>query len=187
VLARGIAAAGALLVASACARDDVATGPYVVSVDVGPQIRAFGEETVTADEAGDQLVAMGPAVVPALAAALERETKDGRTKAIEVLATIGSPAAVPALIRTAERDDDVDVRGDALRALGTIGDPAGAPVVEEGLGDVRLAVRAGAVMACAGLCTKPATIARLTSIAIADHLTMVTHFLRGAFGCFGRA
>ncbi len=160
--------AALLLLASACARDEPAADPYVVTVDVGAHIRAFGEETITADEAGDHLVLLGPAVVPALAAALEREPKDVRTKAVEVLATIGSADAVPALVRAARHDDDVDVRGDALRALGTIGDPGGAAVVAEGLRDVRLAVRAGAVMGCAGLCTDPRAIDQLAEIAVRD-------------------
>lgn len=160
--------AGLLVLVAACAREGPPRDPYVVSVDVGPHIRAFGEETITADEAGEHLTLLGPTVVPALAAALEREPKDVRVKAIEVLATIGSPDAVPALVRTAQHDDDVDVRGDALRALGAIGDPGGLPVVEEGLRDVRLGMRAGAVMACASLCTKPDTVDRLVVIALRD-------------------
>jgi phycocyanobilin lyase subunit beta len=164
-----VVAAVLLMLVSACERhDEPPADPYVVSVDVGPHIRAFGEETLTADEAGEHLALLGPDVVPALAAALEREPTDVRIKAVEVLATIGSPDAVPALVRTARHDGDVNVRGDALRALGTIGDGAGLEVIEEGLGDVRLAVRAGAVMGCAGLCSTPRTIDRLATIAIHD-------------------
>lgn len=172
--------AGLLMLASACSHDERPTDPYVVAVDVGPQIRAFGEETLTADEAVEHLALLGPAVIPALAAALEREPRDGRLKAVEVLATIGSPDGVPALVRAAQRDEDVEVRGDALRALGTIGDPGGVAVVEDALSDVRLAVRAGAVTACAGLCTRPATIARLATIAIRDPDVSVALAARGS-------
>lgn len=147
---------------------DRPSDPYHVQVDVGPQIRAFAEDTLTADEAGEQLVRLGPAVIPALAAALEREPVDVRLKAVEVLATIGSPDAVPALARTAEHDDDDDVRGDALRALGTIGDARGRGLAEAALDDERLAVRAGGVTACATLCTSPDAIERLADRALHD-------------------
>jgi HEAT repeat protein len=96
--------------------------PYAVQLDVAPQIRALGEETLTADEAGEQLAAFGPAVIPALAAALQRESDDVRQKGVEVLSTIGTPAAVPPLLAAAEGDTDPEVRGDALHALGTLAD-----------------------------------------------------------------
>ncbi|HEV7731665.1 MAG TPA: HEAT repeat domain-containing protein [Candidatus Binatia bacterium] len=142
--------------------------PYRVQVDVGPQIRAFAEDTLTADDAGTQLVQLGPAVIPALAAALEGEPKDVRVKAIEVLATIGSPDALPALMRAVERDPDDDVRGDALRALGIIGDPRGRALVEAMLDNERLPVRSGGVTACAKLCASPDAIDRLAELAIHD-------------------
>ncbi len=142
--------------------------PYRVQVDVGPQIHAFAEDALTADEAAAQLVALGPAVVPALAAALEREPTDVRVKVVEVLATVGSPDAVPALARAAEHDGDDEVRGDALRALGTIGDARGRALVEAAIDDERLAVRAGGVVACATLCASPGAIDRLADRAIHD-------------------
>lgn len=159
--------------------------PYRVEVDVGPQIRAFAEDTLTADEAGEQLVRMGPAVVPALAAALEREPVDVRLKAVEVLATIGSPDAVPALMRTAEHDDDDDVRGDALRALGAIGDARGRTIAEAALGDERLAVRAGGVMACATLCTSPEAVEHLADRAIHDPNVSVALAARASLRTIG--
>jgi HEAT repeat protein len=147
---------------------------YVVQVDLGPQIRAFGEDTATADEAGEQLVAIGPAAIPALAAALGREpAKDVRQKAVEVLATIGTPDAVPALLQAAQHDGDEDVRADALRALGAIGDERGRSVLEAALADPRLTVRVGAIMGCASLCTSPGAIDRLADIAVHDESTEV--------------
>jgi HEAT repeat protein len=153
--------------------------PYVVQVDLAPQIKAFGEETVTADEAGAQLAAIGPAAIPALAAALGREpAKDVRQKAVEVLATIGTAEAVPPLLHAAEHDTDEDVRADALRALGAIGDQRGRPLIEAALADPRLTIRVGGIMGCAGVCTSPETIDRLADIAVRDENTAVAQAAR---------
>jgi HEAT repeat protein len=143
-----------------------AADPYRVVVDVGPLIRAFGEDTASADEAAEQIAALGVPAIPALAAALEREPRDVRLKAVEVLATIDAPEAVPPLLAAARDDADVDVRADSLRALGSIGDPRARGLLEERLADPDLTVRVGAVMGCAPLCTSEAAIGRLTGIAL---------------------
>ncbi len=170
-------AAGLLLAALAvpgCGRDgERDRGPYVVEVDLAPQIRAFGEETLVADEAAERLAAIGPAVIPALAAALEREAKDVRQKAVEVLSTIGTAEAVPPLLRAAEHDADDDVRSDALIALGTIGDERGRALVERAIDDPRVLIRGGGVMGCATLCTSPAAIGRLADIAVRDDIRSI--------------
>ncbi len=162
--------AGAILVGLAVAgcggeagrRGEVS--PYVVQVDLAPQIQSFGEETATADEAGEQLAAMGTAAIPALATALGREpAKDVRLKAIEVLRAIGTPDAVPPLLSAAGTDADEDVRADALRALGAIGDGRALALMEKALADQHLPIRAGGVMGCATLCTSPAAIERLAT------------------------
>jgi HEAT repeat protein len=146
----------------------LAGSKYVVQVDLTPQIRAFGEDTATADEAGEQVAAIGPAAIPALAAALTHEPRDVRQKAVEVLTTIGTAAAVPPLLQAAQHDDDVDVRADAVHALGTLGAERGRAVVEAMLADSHAPIRGGAVMACASLCTSDAAIARLADIAVMD-------------------
>lgn len=143
-----------------------APDPYRVVIDVAPLIRAFGEDTASADEAGEQLAHLGVPAVPALAAALAREPRDVRVKAVEVLATIAEPATVPPLMAAARDDADADVRADALRALGSIGDPRARALLEERLDDPDLTVRVGAIMGCAPLCTSEAAIARLTTIAL---------------------
>lgn len=172
--------AGAILVGLAVAgcggeaerRGEVS--PYVVQVDLAPQIQSFGEETATADEAGEQLAAMGTAAIPALATALGREpAKDVRLKAIEVLRAIGTPDAVPPLLSAAGTDADEDVRADALRALGAIGDGRALALMEKALADQHLPIRAGGVMGCATLCTSPAAIERLADIAVYDENTAV--------------
>jgi len=159
---------GLVLVLAACDHAATDAEPYRIVVDGGAYVRAFGEDTFTADEAAETLVALGPAAVPALAEALVREPADVRAKAIEVLAAIGSADAVPALLAAARQDESPDVRGDALRALGTIGDARGTPVVEDALDDSQLAIRAGGVMACKSLCTGSKAIERLADIALGD-------------------
>jgi hypothetical protein len=57
-------------------------------------------------------------------------------------------------------------RHDALRGLGAIGDPRGSAAIEAALADLRLTVRVGSIMGCAGVCTSPATIERLADMAI---------------------
>src|SRR5262245_56799592 len=164
--AAGVLLAGLAVVA--CRHDAERSGdgaPYVVRVDVSDEIHALGEETITADEAVEQLEQLGPAVIPALAAALGREPQDVRQRAVEVLAAIGTDAAVPPLLAAAA-DADEDVRDDALRGPGAIGAPRGRAAIEAALGDARLTVRVGGIMGCAGVCTSPDTIERLADMAI---------------------
>lgn len=157
------------LAAAGCgggAEPPVADDAYRIVIDAAPLIRAFGEDTASADEAAEQLALLGPPAVPALAAALGRESRDGRQKAVEVLALIGTPEVVPPLLEAARGDADEDVRADALRALGALGDERARPLLEETLGDARLTVRVGAIMGCATLCTSAASLARLTDVAL---------------------
>jgi HEAT repeat protein len=126
---------------------------------VSDKIRALGEETVTADDAIEQLEQLGPAVIPALAAALAREPQDVRQRVVEILTAIGTEAAVPPLL-VAAGDADEDVRADALRGLGAIGDARGRAAIEAALADPRLTVRVGGIMGCAGVCSSPETIER---------------------------
>jgi HEAT repeat protein len=154
-------------------------------VDLTPQIRAFGEDTATADEAGEQVAAIGPAAIPALAAALTHEPRDVRQKAVEVLTTIGTAAAVPPLLQAAQHDDDVDVRADAVNALGTLGAERGRAVVEAMLADSHAPIRGGAVMACASLCTSGAAITRLADIAVMDDDVSIALGAGGRFLHFG--
>lgn len=186
-MTRGAALLVAVALVAACDRAPSRhADPYVVQVDVGPQIRAFGEETVTADEAAEQLESMGPGVIPALAAALEREPKDVRQKAVEVLATIGGPETVPPLLAAAQGDADEDIRADALRGLGAIGDERGRVLLERALADPNLTIRVGGIMGCATLCTSPTAIDRLADIAVRDADAMVATAARTTLAALRR-
>jgi len=178
-----------LLAVAGCERETnppATADPYVVQVDVGPQIRAFAEDTLTADEAAEQLERMGPGVIPALAAALEREAKDVRQKVVEVLAAIGTAEAVPSLLEAAQGDADENVRADALRGLGAIGDERGRALLESALADPRLTIRVGGIMGCATLCTSRTAIDRLADIAVRDADAMVAMAARTTLAALRR-
>jgi HEAT repeat protein len=66
----------------------------------------------------------------------QSEKWEDRARAAERLGRIGSPKAVPALLRVIRnvKDEDGDVRGAALRALGRIRDPRALPSLIEVLG-----------------------------------------------------
>ena len=61
------------------------------------------------------LLALGPAAIPALSAALRDREKSVRARAVEVLGEIGDPGAIPAIMR-ALRDGDDEVRWQAVLA-----------------------------------------------------------------------
>jgi len=85
--------------------------------------------------------------IPALAAALGRETESGPCQAATALGSLGSDAepAVPALV-DAFRHADADVRRGAARALGEIGPPA-VHALRRALDDPNVEVRRNAVEA----------------------------------------
>ena len=63
----------------------------------------------------DGLAALGPAAVPALAAALDDREKSVRARAVEIMGQIGDRGAIPAITR-ALRDGDDEVRWQAVLA-----------------------------------------------------------------------
>ncbi len=146
------------------------SGEYRVERDVGADIRALGNADLeTSEPAADRLVALGPDVVPALARALRREPPPVRIGVVEVLGHIDHPDARAALVGVAARDGDPEVRGTAIRGLGTEGESEGArAVVEAALADPAPSVRLAGAGACAALCSSPAALARLVTLAIED-------------------
>lgn len=145
-------------------------------------IAALGEDEITADDASALLTQLGPAVVPALAAALSRESDDVRLRAVAILADLDTPAAAPPLLHAAEHDANVDVRADALRALGASRDPRALPLLEAALRAPDVALRVGGIMGCASLCTAPPTIERLADIAVSDDVAAVALAARTTLG-----
>lgn len=153
-----------LLHASGCARN-----PYRVTIDAEPLIRALGSDDLfESDPAEDKLLSLGPAAVPLLAKALEREPANVRVGVVGVLDLLRLPEAAPLLLSAAANDADEEVRADAVLALDNVKDPHRRQVIEAALGDPSPLVRVAAIQLCATLCSSPAALDRLVQIAISD-------------------
>jgi hypothetical protein len=155
------AAAGLLAcLAAACAESPP---DYRVESDLGESIRSLGSDDLEESEpAADRIVAFGRDAIPALATALAREPAAVRLGVVDVLGRIDHPDALPVLMRAAARDRDVEVRATALRVLGVRAPPEAGALVEAGLADPEPSIRLAAAAACAGLCTSPAALDRLS-------------------------
>ena len=142
---------------------------YRVTIDLGPSIRALGSEDLfESGPAEDRIVAIGPAALPALDAALDDESPAVRVGVVEVLSYLAVPERVPLLMK-AVTDPDEAVRAQALEVLGGLtGDPRARPLVEAALEDPSPTIRVAAARTCARLCTSPPAVARLVDIAIRD-------------------
>lgn len=100
---------------------------------------------------------------------LEQSPKwEDRASAAERLGRIGSPRAVPALLRVIRdiKDEDEDVRGAALRALGRIRDPRALPGLIEALGypEASLPPRIAEIIVMFGKDAVPLLIAELRNL-----------------------
>jgi HEAT repeat protein len=146
-----------------------ATPPlYQVTVDITDSIRALGSDDLFVSEpAAQRIVALGVAAVPALTAALARQSPEVRAGIADVLGRIGEPECLPPLL-TAARDDVAAVRAAALDSLGELGDPTSAPVVERALQDSDEKVRLAAVGACAEICLSKEAFTRIAELAMRE-------------------
>ena len=100
---------------------------------------------------------------------LEQSPKwEDRASAAERLGRIGSPRAVPALLRVIRdiKDEDEDVRGAALRALGRIRDPRALPGLIEALGypEASLPPRIAEIIVMFGKDSVPLLVAELRNL-----------------------
>jgi HEAT repeat protein len=159
-----------LCLAAACAPRPAPVpepGPYVVTTDVTHWIRALEtDDLFETQPAVAGLVALGPAVIPVLERAFEREPAQVRVGVVEVLSDLDVPETLPLLLRAA-KDPEAEVRADALDALGGLRDERGREAVEAGLGDSDMSVVAAAARACARLCRSPAAMEALVHHALA--------------------
>jgi hypothetical protein len=157
-----------MLCAPGCTRR-IGPNPYVVEVNLQPEITALGSEDLLESEpALERIASLGPAVVPALDAALLHEATAVRVGVVEALGQIDDPRIIPLLVRTAGDAGDVEVRYVALQGLGARGDPQAAPVVEAALGDPDPKIRLAAASACAVLCASPTALAALVEGTLQD-------------------
>lgn len=141
---------------------------YRVTVDVGPWMRALGDDDLFQSEpAKERLVALGAAAIEPLALALEQEPAAVRAGAVEVLGEIGLPECVAPLLLAAH-DTHAEVRVEALRALAVLGDERARSVVEQALEDPDEAVVLAAAAACERMCRSPGAMRRLVEIAVTE-------------------
>jgi len=179
---------GALLLAAslaACGGDARETGPYVVTLDLGPTIRALADDgtTLDRDAAVERLAGFGPAALPAVDAALGREDAAVRTALVEVLATMDAPAATTRLAAVATGDPDDDVRAQAVVALGGMDAADAVAAVARALLDDRSPnVQRTAAAACGARCTAPNALARRVALALAPPPGPDTLRITGALG-----
>ncbi len=140
-----------------------------LSTDITPHLTALaGNDEVLAGDAQEALVELGPAVVPALMAALPQQPTAARVRIVRVLARIRSADAVEVLNLTASKDGDLEVRAASLRALTALGDEGSRQVLIAALDDPLPAVRWAALAACATRCTTPDAIDKMAALAVND-------------------
>src|SRR5688572_14645879 len=99
-----------LPLAAACGGAD---DDYRVTSDLGPTIRALASDDLDeSSDATDRILAAGRDALPALRAALGKESPDVRREVVAVVVRIDDPAAV-ALLVAAATDADPGVRYEA--------------------------------------------------------------------------
>ncbi len=153
-----------VLCAASCA-EHTAPDPYVVTVDLRPSIQALGSDDLFASEpAAERLTAIGPVVLPALAAAMDSESAEVRAGIVGVLQDLGWEG-VPLLLRAA-RDDDLQVRREAVLALGFLGAEQGRSIGEAALEEESPAMLRAAIVACGSLCKSRDALKRLVELTI---------------------
>jgi HEAT repeat protein len=148
-----------------------AAGEYEVRIDVTEDVRALGSDDLFEWEpASDRLSALGAAAWPVLLRALETEGPPVREGIVGVLAsgTDADDSVLQGLGRVARQDPEEPVRVVAVQALRKLGGEKSSEVVIAALGDPSPAVRRVAILACTGICTSDAALARLVELALAD-------------------
>jgi HEAT repeat protein len=161
----------AALLGTSCGKPSEPADAYSVTLDVSPWIHALGSDDLFESEpALDSLVALGPAAIEPLEAALEREGPAVRAGAVNALGQIALPECVPPLIRAA-RDPNQAVRTEALTTLGWMRDERAREAVESALHDPAPVVVQAAAAACGVLCRSPAALRRLVELALSSETT----------------
>lgn len=146
-----------------------AAAPAPFTRDIGPHLAALaGDDRIVAHDAEEALVELGPGIVPALLVAFPNQPPAARVRIVRVLAELRTDEAVAAVVQSATNDSQLEVRAASLRALATTGDPRSLGIVMAALDDPLPAVRWAALDACVTLCTTPAAIQKLATLAVSD-------------------
>jgi len=130
-------------------------------------VRAFVTADVAHGAAGDALLALGPAALPALRALTSGEDPALRKAAVELLGLLGEPGDSPVLVARL-RDSAAEVRASAARALGRLAAEDAAAAVRGALSDRIPFVRAAAARALGEIGGRDAA-ADLLAVASSDH------------------
>jgi HEAT repeat protein len=137
--------------------------------DIGPHLAALaGSDQMVANDAEEALVELGPGVVPALLSAFPNQPPAARVRIVRALARLRTDEAVAAVVQSASNDSQLEVRAASLRALATTDDPRSLGIVMAALDDPLPAVRWAALDACVTLCTTPAAIQKVATLAVSD-------------------
>ena len=137
--------------------------------DIGPHLAALaGSDQEVANDAEEGLEELGPGIVPALVTVFPNQPPAARVRIVRVLAALRTNEAVAAVVRSASNDSQLEVRAAALRALAKIRDPRSGEIVMAALDDPLPAVRWAALDACVTLCTTPAAIQKVATLAVSD-------------------
>jgi len=151
------------------ARPEAEASAQAFSRDIRPHLAALaGSDQEVANDAEEGLEELGPGIVPALLAAFPNQPPAARVRIVRVLAALRTNEAVAAVVRSASNDSQLEVRAAALRALAKIRDPRSGEIVMAALDDPLPAVRWAALDACVTLCTTPASIQKVATLAVSD-------------------
>ena len=115
---------------------------------IAPLARALGDPSRwTLSLIAENLMAMGPAVVPPLLDLLSHDEHNVRVSVVRILGEIRDPAATPALVTLLLEEDDLNLRAQVAAALGRLGGPVAESALLVAIEDERWQVRAQAAKA----------------------------------------
>src|SRR6516164_5036535 len=151
------------------ARPEAEASAQAFSRDIRPHLAALaGSDQDVANDAEEALEELGPGIAPALLAVFPNQPPAARVRIVRVLAGLRTDEAAAAVVRSASNDSQLEVRAAALRALAKMRDPRSGEIVMAALDDPLPAVRWAALDACATLCTTPAAIQKVATLAVSD-------------------
>ena len=151
------------------ARPEAETSAQAFSRDIRPHLAALaGSDQDVANDAQEALEELGPGIAPALLAMFPNQPEAARVRIVRVLAELRTADAVEAVMQSASKDGELAVRAASLRALAKIRDPRSGEIVMAALDDPLPAVRWAALDACVTLCTTPASIQKVATLAVSD-------------------
>jgi len=147
--------------------------PYLLEIDLGGSLHDLASDDLdVSSRAASRLEAIGAPVLPALAAALQREPNEVRVGVVEVLSEMGDEGVTP-LLADAVGDPDAEVRADAAFALRAHPGPVAEQALLRALDDPDPTVRRSAATACGAACRSADTVRALVGCALDESASPV--------------